>query len=151
MKEGQPNIENLTIKEIKNFFKDSAKVPYGELLASVFQDFTVSRSRKLDKNKMIGGIEPTRNSPVMVLTNYKEGAAVTLEVFRDRKKAPFIKSDLICYVSPSRLSPAYKFESQYLSLSDEYSDILLKIVAEIKSRYSRASHDRGDGGGAGPY
>lgn len=154
MKEGQPiNNEGLTIKEIKRFFKESEKVTYGEILVSVFQDFTVSKDWELSgNNSMIGKIEDKENSPVMVLTNCQSlggEKGVRLEVFRKRTFANIYKGDLTYLTMPNE-GFGYNFKSETWQFSDKFADTLLKVAVEVGSRYSERC-GAGDGGGSGHH
>lgn len=139
--------------KIKNFFKESARVLYGELVAAVFQDYTDAKSLELNGNELIGKIGKKEDSPVAVLTNYRGSEkGVRLEIFRGRKKVNNSMGDLVCLAElrNGRSGLGFNFKPKTWLVADEYSGLLLEVASQLVTRYQE-SLGAGDGGGAGPH
>jgi hypothetical protein len=141
MKESQPiNIENLTIKGINNFFEESKKVTYGEVLTSVFQDFTLDKSRELRGNMLIGKTKNKENSPLIVLRDLRGVKELWLQVFHNERY--FNKSsgsgDLVFITGEARQTIVFDLKSNTYSLSDKYAGFLIKVLGEVNSKFKKA-------------
>ncbi|MBM3205284.1 hypothetical protein FJZ41_00305 [Candidatus Shapirobacteria bacterium] len=139
MKEMQPiNNEGLQVKEVKKFFEKSAKVPNGELVASVFQDYVNVKTLELEKNRLMGKIGKKEDSPVAILTNYRGSCkGVRLEIFRGKRKVHNSMGDLVCLAElrNGRLSLGFNFKPETWSVADEYSGLLLEVASHLITRY----------------
>jgi hypothetical protein len=141
MKESQPiNIENLTLKGINNFFEESKKVTYGEVLTSVFQDFTLDKSRELRGNMLIGKTRSKENSPLIVLRDLRRVKELWLQVFQNERY--FNKSsgsgDLVFITGEARQTIVFDLKSNTYSLSDKYSELLIEVLGEVNSKFKKA-------------
>jgi hypothetical protein len=151
--------ESPTIVEIKSFFKEAEKVPYGEVLASISQDFTGADGQEMNGSELVGKIGYEGDSPWMVLANLRGVKEIRLEIFSKRKDIDIISGDLVFIAGKTSQrvidTPvdgiAYNFKSDTRVLSDKYNRLLIKIASEVSSRYlesRKGSESAGDGGGA---
>jgi len=154
--------ESPKVVEVKSFFKEAGKIPYGEILASTFQDFTGADRWEMNGNELIGKIGDKDDSPWMVLANLRGVKEIRLEIFSKRKDIDIISGDLtfIAGKTSQRVidtpvdSIAYNFKSDTRVLSNKYNRLLIKIASEVSSKYlesRKGSESAGDGGGAGSH
>jgi len=158
-KEVLENQENNKSAEIETLFKKVEKVPYGEVLASVFKDFTEAKEWKLEENELTGKIINEDKPYVMVLTNFHGSLKqVRLEVFDKEAKAKNSSGDVTFLAGPldvgnPKLDASFNFKPKTHLYSDEYSRFLIKIVGEVSLKYlesRKGSKSAGDGG-VGPH
>jgi hypothetical protein len=149
-KEQPRNTETPKIEKISNFLEEVKKVTYGEILGSVFLDFTLDETRKFKKdNILIGKTENKENPPLIVLTDLSGAGKIRLQIFRketDFKRYPG-SGDLIVWAGPDTsvveirqtitfdLKPA---DLDPYSLSDGYRSFLIDILGEVNSRFKEA-------------
>ena len=137
--------ESPKFAEIKSFFKEVEKVPYGEVLASVFQYFTEASEWEMNGHKLIGRVGDKENSPWMVLANLRSVKEIRLEVFSERKNIDRSSSGDLTFIA-GRISKelitdtlvdniAYNFKSDTRVLSNKYNRFLIKIAGEVSSKY----------------
>lgn len=128
---------------IKKFFKELAGIPYEDVLASVFQDFTLDKSWELRDNILIGKTENKENSPLIVLRDLRGAKELRLHVFR--KEKDFNRSsgsgDLVVFAGPATSAGetmqtiAFDLKSDTYLLSDKYSRLLIEVLGKVGSRF----------------
>ncbi len=130
--------ESPSSAEVEAFLKETKKVPYGEVLSSVFQDYTVAKTRELNGNKLIGRVGKKETGPLMVLTNFSAIKEARLAIFSKRKDIDFISGDFTFHAKKIRLSPqnmptsniVISFKSGTKVLS-EYTWLLVEVADKI--------------------
>lgn len=135
--------ESPKFAEVKSFFKEAEKIPYGEILASTFQYFTEADGWEMNGHKLIGRVGDKGDSPWMVLANLRVAKEIRLEVFSERKNIRF-PGDLTFIAGRIFKEPitdtlvdgiAYNFKSDTRILSNRYNRFLIKIVGEVSLKY----------------
>lgn len=134
---------NPKVAEVKSFFREAEKIPYGEILASTFQDFTGANGWEMNGKELVGKIGDKDDSPWMVLANLRFVKKIRLEVFSKRKDINSTSGELTFiagknYKEATDVSVddiAYNFKSDTRVLSDKYNRLLIKIASEVSSRY----------------
>jgi len=155
MQRTERNLETHRASEIKAKFAETEKIPYGEVLVSVFKNYTIPESWELKGGKIYGKASKEGEydiyTPAMVLEACADENVASLRILDGREEptsayyTPDIKfgvdvSHIFRGVSVSLKERDFFLPSKYEYI--KYHNWLVKVIVDVDSKLSQIPEEK---------